>query len=111
MVPAAALTAEEIERAIRSDEARAKQLGRELSIAVVHGDPGPEIARTAREGQYDLVVAPLPEQFIDAVSREKYPWLDYLLEHAHCPVSLTAPPAIPMEVDEESAPKPAAGHS
>ncbi|HEY2148189.1 MAG TPA: amino acid permease, partial [Pirellulales bacterium] len=110
VVPAAALTAEEIERAIRSDEARAKQLGRELSIAVVHGDPGPEIARTAREGQYDLVVAPLPEQFIDAVSREKYPWLDYLLEHAHCPVSLTAPPPIPMEVDEEAASKPAAGH-
>ncbi len=100
VVPAAALTAEEIERAIRSDEARAKQLGRELSMAVVHGEPGPEIARLAREGQYDLVVAPLPEQFIDAVSREKYPWLDYLLEHAHCPVSLTAPPAIPMEVDE-----------
>jgi len=112
VVPAAALTAEEIERAIRGDEARAKQLGRELSISVVQGEPGPEIARLAREGQYDLVVAPLPEQWIDAVSREKYPWLDYLLEHAHCPVSLTAPPPIPMEVDEEEAARnPAAGHS
>jgi hypothetical protein len=112
VVPAAALTAEEIERAIRSDEARAKQLGRELSVVVVHGEPGSEIARLAREGQFDLVVAPLPEQWIDAVSREKYPWLDYLLEHAHCPVSLTAPPAIPMEVDEEeAASKPAARHA
>jgi hypothetical protein len=62
----------------------------------------------AREGHYDLVVAPLPEQLIDALSRAKYPWLDYLLEHAHCPVSLTAPPAIPMEVDaEEPSPLPA----
>jgi amino acid transporter/nucleotide-binding universal stress UspA family protein len=112
VVPAAALTAEEIDRAIRSDESRAKQLGRELSIMVVQGEPGPEIARLARERQYDLVVVPLPEQWIDAVSREKFPWLDYLLEHAHCPVSLTAPPAIPMEVDEEEASsKPATGHA
>ena len=104
VVPAAGSRAEEVELAIRSDESRAKQLGRELTIAVVGGEPGPEIARMAREGQYDLVVAPLPEQLIDALSRAKYPWLDYLLEHAHCPVSLTAPPAIPMEVDAEEAP-------
>ncbi len=99
VVPAGGQTAESVAQAIRSDEARANQLGRELSIAVVAGEPGPEIARMAREGQYDLVVAPLPEQLIDTVSRAKYPWLDYLLEHVHCPVSLTAPPAIPMEVE------------
>ena len=108
VVPAAGSRAEDIEHAIRADESRAKQLGRELTIAVVGGEPGPEIARMAREGHYDLVVAPLPEQLIDALSRAKYPWLDYLLEHAHCPVSLTAPPAIPMEVDaEEPSPLPA----
>jgi hypothetical protein len=104
VVPAAGLRAEEIEQSIRSDEARAKQLGRHLSISVVAGEPGHEIARMARDGHYDLIVAPLPEQFIDAISREKTPWLDYLLEHAHCPVSLTAPPAIPTEVDDSEPP-------
>ncbi len=107
VVPAAGLTAGEIEQAIRADEARAKQLGRQLNVSVVAGEPGHEIARMARDGHYDLIVAPLPEQFIDAISREKNPWLDYLLEHAHCPVSLTAPPAIPTEVDESEPPMPA----
>ncbi len=107
VVPAAGLRAEEIEQSISADEARAKQLGRQLSISVVAGEPGHEIARMARDGHYDLIVAPLPEQYIDAISREKAPWLDYLLEHAHCPVSLTAPPAIPTEVDDSEPPIPA----
>jgi amino acid transporter len=106
VVPATGLRAEEIEHAIRADEARAKQLGREVSIVVVSGEPGHDIARMAREGHYDLIVAPLPEQFVEAIAREKTPWLDYLLEHAHCPVSLTAPPAIPMEVDDSVPPLP-----
>src|SRR5260221_10879809 len=76
VVPAAGSRADDIEHAIRADESRAKQLGRELTIAVVGGEPGPEIARMAREGQYHLVVAPLPEQFIDALSRPQYPCLD-----------------------------------
>ncbi|HEV2971006.1 MAG TPA: universal stress protein, partial [Pirellulales bacterium] len=101
IVPASGLKAEEVEHAIRFDEARAKQLGRALSIAVVKGETGPEIAKLARDGQYDLVVAPLPEQWVDSISRARFPWLDYLLEHAHCPVSLTSPPAIPMEVDDD----------
>jgi Universal stress protein family len=107
VVPAAGLRAEDIEQAIRADQARAKQLGREVPIAVVAGEPGHEIARMAREGHYDLIVAPLPEQLVDAIARSKANWLDYLLEHAHCPVSLTAPPAIPMEVDDDMPPAPA----
>ena len=107
VVPATGLRAEDIEQAIRADQARAKQLGREVSIGVVAGEPGHEIARMAREGHYDLIVAPLPEQLVDAIARSKSNWLDYLLEHAHCPVSLTAPPAIPMEVDDDTPPAPA----
>jgi hypothetical protein len=35
-----------------------------------------------------------------------------VLDHAHCPVFLAAPPAIPMEVDEEEPAAPTAkpGH-
>ena len=102
VVPADSVPPADIQAAVGADEQRAKQLGRDLSIKVLDKSPGPEIARLAREGHYDLVVAALPQEFVDAVSRAKFPWLDYLLEHAHCPVSLTAPPAIPTEVSEES---------
>ena len=40
----------------------------------------------------------------DSPDRRNGAWLGYVLDHAHCPVFLAAPPAIPMEVDEQESP-------
>jgi hypothetical protein len=100
IVPADALTPGEIQNSIAADESRAKQLGRELAVHAIQGDRGPEIVRTARDGRYDLIIATMPEQWADAPNRRNGEWISYVLDRAHCPVFLAAPPAIPMEVDE-----------
>jgi amino acid transporter len=112
IVPAEGLTAGEIQSAASAEVSRAKQLGRELAILSVQGGPGPEIVRIARDGRYDLIITPMPEQWKDAPDRRNSAWLGYVLDHAHCPVFLAAPPAIPMEVDEDEPAAPTAkpGH-
>ena len=109
VVPADGLAAEEMRAALAADENRAKQLGRELTITDVNGEPGPDVVRLAREGHFDLVVVATPAQWSDTNGRPTAPWLHFLLEHSHCPIFLAIPPAIPKEVDEEddAAAKPA----
>ncbi|HEV2969828.1 MAG TPA: amino acid permease [Pirellulales bacterium] len=101
VVAADGLQPAEIHTALGAEERRAKQLGRELSIITIAGQPGPEIARLARDGRYDLIIAAMPEQWPSANGRRIVAWLDFLLEHAPCPVFVAAAAAIPMEVDNE----------
>jgi nucleotide-binding universal stress UspA family protein len=100
IAPADALTPGEVQNTIAAEQARAKQLGRELAVHPIQGNRGADIVRTAREGRYDLTVVSMPEQWADAQNRRSGEWISYVLDHAHCPVFLAAPPAIPMEVDE-----------
>ncbi|HKD35560.1 MAG TPA: universal stress protein, partial [Pirellulales bacterium] len=100
IAPADALTPGEIQTTVAAEQARAKQLGRELAMHSIQGDRGAEIVRTARDGRYDLIIVSMPEQWADAPNRRNGEWISYVLDHAHCPVFVAAPPAIPMEVDE-----------
>ena len=85
------------------DENRAKQLGREMAIHTPQGEVGAEIVHEARDAHFDLIIAGMPEQWPEANGRRTTGWVNYVLEHAHCPVFIAAPPAIPMEVDEDEA--------
>jgi amino acid transporter/nucleotide-binding universal stress UspA family protein len=83
---------------VHLDEERARQLGRELKVIPLQTGDGAEIVRIAGEGQYDLIILPLPAESpsdpigaLDARSR-------YVLRHAHCRVLLAATPVIPQEV-------------
>jgi nucleotide-binding universal stress UspA family protein len=101
VVAAEGLPTAELETALAADKRRSKQLGRELQIITIGGQTGPEIVRIARDGHYDLIIVAMPEQWPSTAGRRIVPWLDFLLEHASCPVFVAAPAAIPMEVDEE----------
>ncbi len=90
----------EIQTALSADEGRAKQLGREVATIVAGDQPGQEIVRIARDGHYDLVITAAPEHWSGATEPPVAPWLDFTLEHIHCPVFLATSPAIPTEVDE-----------
>jgi nucleotide-binding universal stress UspA family protein len=100
VVPHNTLSAGEIQTALAADEGRAKQLGRELATITAGDQPGPEIVRIARDGHYDLVIAAAPEHWAGAAEPPVAAWLDFALEHMHCPVFLATSPAIPTEVDE-----------
>jgi nucleotide-binding universal stress UspA family protein len=80
------------QKRIAQDTMQASRWKRELKVFTVNGEPGPDIVRIAEEGQYDLVIA--------ASDRTSPAWLDYLLNHAHCPVYIAFPPAVLREVVE-----------
>jgi amino acid transporter/nucleotide-binding universal stress UspA family protein len=85
---------------LERDQERSRHLGREVQSHLVDGEPGPEIARIARQLEYDLVILTATD---DTASEQVWPGkqaIRYLLKHAHCPVFLATQPEIPREVEE-----------
>jgi amino acid transporter/nucleotide-binding universal stress UspA family protein len=85
---------------LQQDQERAKQLGREFQVLTFSGDPGPEIVRLARAGQYDLIILPLPSEPPAGQIQPLDDRSGYIMRHAHCRVFLASPPAIPQEVEQ-----------
>jgi amino acid transporter len=83
---------------IQQDRQRAAKLGRQLQVFEPAGDAGPEIARLAREGQYDLIIFGLPEEQPGGLPSLIDRRAEYLLKNAHCRVFLAAAPQIPQEI-------------
>jgi hypothetical protein len=81
------------------DQGWAKGVNREIKLTTIGVDCGPETVRLARQGNYDVIVLPLPtDRAID--KSEPWPsWISYVVTHAHCQVFLAAQPAVPMEVE------------
>jgi nucleotide-binding universal stress UspA family protein len=87
---------------IAQDRERARKLGRELEVHTVLGDAGAEIVRLAKQGQYDLIILPLPiEQPVEPTQLAGNE-TSYILRHAHCRVFLAAAPAIPQEPETQA---------
>ena len=84
---------------ILQDEERAKRLGRELSVSHVQDDTGEAFVRLAQEGQYDLIILPVPEEPPAGQTSRLDARAHYVLDRAHCRVFLAASPRIPQEVD------------
>jgi nucleotide-binding universal stress UspA family protein len=83
---------------VKQDEERARHLGRELQLLELKGEAGAEIVRQAREGQYDLIILPLPTEQSSGTGAPLDARSTYILRHAHCRVFLAAVPEIPQEV-------------
>jgi nucleotide-binding universal stress UspA family protein len=81
---------------LRQDEERARQLGRPLRVQP-QGVTGPDLVRLAEEGQYDLIILPLPQQPGGAPAVLDEQTL-HVLAHAPCRVFLAAAPVIPQKV-------------
>ncbi len=83
------------------DLRRARKLGRELEVHTINGDWSAEVVRVAHEGNYDLIILPLPAEREGESPRTWDARIDRILRDAHCRVFLAVPPSIPHEVDEE----------
>jgi amino acid transporter len=102
--PQVALTVAWFDSDAGSDESRAEtieregrlaeQLKRVIHVTRVQDDIGVGIVSLVREGQFDIVVLPLPEE------RPWQPWVDHVLSHAPCQVLLAPPARIPAVTDE-----------
>ena len=78
------------------DRRQARQLGRELHIHRVTGDPGPAIIQLARTERYDCIVVAMSED-----RKLHAGWADYVLDLAHCQVLLAAEPLVPKLLVED----------
>jgi nucleotide-binding universal stress UspA family protein len=80
------------------EQEQAKQLGRELQIVPPAKDPAEDVVRLARDGQYDLIILPLPPELPPGKPLPEGNWESSVLRHAPCQVLLAAPPVVPEEV-------------
>jgi nucleotide-binding universal stress UspA family protein len=85
---------------LEHDRALAKGLGRELKVHSAAVEPGPTIVRMAREGQYDLVILSFAKVRETLLGGPDSHWMDYVRDHAHCPVFMATQPEIPREVED-----------
>ncbi|MBV9122048.1 MAG: APC family permease [Planctomycetes bacterium] len=87
---------------VEQDQLRARQLGRDLQIHPLNGDPGPEIVRLARAGEFDLLILPLPAELPGGPTLPLDETTSFILHQAPCRVCLIAPPPIPQEPEAAS---------
>ncbi len=85
---------------LQRDLERARTLGREIKVESLGATYGQDVVRMARDGHYELIVLPLPQERPLERGRLCGSEMNYVLTHAHCPVFLAAHPVIPAEVSE-----------
>jgi hypothetical protein len=84
---------------IQQDRERAERLGRDLAVSEMKEATGAEVVRLAQEGEYDLIILPVPPEAPAGRQSRLDERAHYVLDHAHCRVFLAAAPLIPQEVD------------
>ncbi len=77
----------------------ARQVGRDVHVLPLDGNPAEGLVKLAREGHYDLLVVGMPpgSEYASWATPEA---TDYLRRHAHCAVCMVAAPLIPTMVSE-----------
>jgi amino acid transporter/nucleotide-binding universal stress UspA family protein len=100
-VPPPEESATQVNGVLQRDQERARSLGREIRVQSLGRNYGPEVVRMARDGHYDLIILPLPQERPMEKGRLCDAEMSYVLAHAHCPVFLAAHPVIPAEVVDE----------
>ncbi len=96
-VPAAEPGAADPAELVREDRERAEHVGREVQLFPADGDPGAQVIRIAAQGRYDLVIVLSGSQPLRA-GRDGTTWVENVMHHAPCPVSLLAQPEMPVEL-------------
>ncbi|HZZ78093.1 MAG TPA: APC family permease [Gemmataceae bacterium] len=79
---------------------QARQVDRKIAIDRLNGDVGPSIVRQAKEGSFDLIVVPLPDEMDRSKQFTTPAWIQHILQHAHSRILLVANPALPTELAE-----------
>jgi nucleotide-binding universal stress UspA family protein len=100
-VPPPEESAAQVNGVLQRDQERARSLGREIHVQALGKNYGSEVVRLARDGHYDVIILPLPQERPMEKGRLCDAEMSYILAHAHCPVFLAAHPVIPAEVVDE----------
>jgi amino acid transporter/nucleotide-binding universal stress UspA family protein len=84
----------------RQIQEQSEQLRREMGTLTVSGDPGPGVVKLAKDNHFDLIVLALPPEIPREQRIALPPWMDHVVQHAHCRVFLSSAPNMPKEVAE-----------
>jgi amino acid transporter/nucleotide-binding universal stress UspA family protein len=87
------------EETFAKDRQWAEQLGRTVKMLSEGPQPGAEIVRMSREGNYGAIVVPAPSAtWGPTAAGADEDWMSYVVHHAPCSVFIAVHPAIPREV-------------
>jgi nucleotide-binding universal stress UspA family protein len=79
---------------------QARQVDRRIAIEKLDGNPGPEIIRKAREGGFDLIIVPLPDEMDRGKTLALPEWIQHVLQNSPSRVLLVADPVLPTDLAE-----------
>jgi amino acid transporter len=81
-------------------EDQARQVGRKVAVEAIHHNDGGAIVQQAKDGGFDLIVLPLPDELDRARQIVVPPWVQHVLQNAHSRVLLAANPVLPTDLVE-----------
>ena len=86
--------------AVHLIEEQSRQVARKVAVRMLTGPNGPEIVQQAKDGGFDLIVLPLPDE-MDLGKQITLPgWTLHVLQNAPCRVLLVANPVLPTDLAE-----------
>jgi amino acid transporter len=77
---------------------QSRQVGRKVSVQSLDGNLGPDIVRQAREGHFDVILIPLPDDLERSRQLGLPDWIVHVLRNARCRVMLIANPVLPSDL-------------
>jgi amino acid transporter/nucleotide-binding universal stress UspA family protein len=81
-------------------EEQAKQVGRKVAVQVLEAKRGEDIVQQAKDGGFDLIVLPLPDEMDRGKQFALPEWIQFVLQNARCRVLLVANPVLPTDLAE-----------
>jgi nucleotide-binding universal stress UspA family protein len=81
-------------------EDQARQVGRKVAVQTLAGTRGADIVQQAKDGGFDLIVVPLPDEMDRGKQFALPDWIQFVLQNARCRVLLVANPVLPTDLAE-----------
>jgi amino acid transporter len=86
--------------AVETITEQAQQVARQVAVEPLSAPDGARIVQAAKDGAFDLIVLPLPDEMDRARPLDLPEWMRHVLQNARCRVMLVANPVLPKELAE-----------
>jgi amino acid transporter len=86
--------------ALHAIKEQAKQVGRTVTVQALAGPRGADIVQQAKDGGFDLMILPLPDEMARGKLFALPAWIQFVLQNAPCRVLLVVNPVLPTDLVE-----------
>ena len=84
--------------AVNAIAEQSRQVARAVTVQAFANPQGPDIVQQANEGQFDLIMLPVPEEIDRAKPLALPVWMQHVVQTARCRVLLVVNPVLPTEL-------------